>query len=234
MRAQGSSEDAHRPTVEVILPCLDEAAVIGAVVSAVPDGWAVLVVDNGSVDGSPRIAAERGARVITEERRGYGAACHAGLLAAVGDIVVVMDADGSLDPAQLPQVVDLVLRGEADLVVGERRPLSRAAWPWHLRLANAELARRTRARTGVTLRDLGPVRAARREALLGLDLRDRRSGYPVETVVRAADSGWRIAGTPVDYRPRVGRSKVTGTPLGAWRAVRDMNRFLADVGEVRA
>src|SRR6188768_4117841 len=119
MRAQGSSRgssgDADRPTVEVILPCLDEAAVIGAVVSAVPDGWAVLVVDNGSVDGSPRIAADHGARVITEVRRGYGAACHAGLLAAVHDIVVVMDADGSLDPAQLPQVVAPVLHGEADL-----------------------------------------------------------------------------------------------------------------------
>jgi hypothetical protein len=83
-----------------------------------------------------------------------------------------------------------------------------------------------RRRTGLKLGDLGPMRAARREALLGLQLGDRRSGYPAETVVRAADAGWRIVEVDVDYLPRQGRSKVTGSPLGAWRAVRDMSAAL--------
>ena len=102
----------------------------------------------------------------------------------------------------------------------------RRAQPWALRLANAELARRVRRRTGLPLRDIGPCAPARREALLGLDIQDRRSGYPVETVVRAADAGWRVAAVDTDYLLRRGRSKVTGTPLGAWRAVRDISTVL--------
>ena len=102
-----------------------------------------------------------------------------------------------------------------------------SAWPWHLRLANVELARRVRRRTGLSIRDIGPARAARREPLLALGDPDRRSGYPVETVVRAADAGWRVVAVDLPYHPRTGRSKVTGTPLGAVRAVRDMSRVLA-------
>jgi hypothetical protein len=142
-------------------------------------------------------------------------------------VVAFLDADASLDPRQLVRVTAPVLGGQIDLMLGRRRPVSRSVWPWHLRLANAELSRRIRRRTGVQLRDLGPMRAARREALLGLDLRDRRSGYPLETVVKAADAGWRIAEVGVDYLPRSGRSKVTGTPLGAVRAVLDMSKVLS-------
>jgi hypothetical protein len=83
-----------------------------------------------------------------------------------------------------------------------------------------------RRRTGVRLRDLGPLRAARRTALLELELSDRRSGYPLQMVVRAADAGWRISETEVDYLPRSGKSKVTGTWLGTWHAVRDMQAVL--------
>jgi len=211
------------PEVEVILPCLNEAAALPWVLDRMPDGYAVLVVDNGSTDGSAALAAGSGARVVAADQRGYGAACHTGLVAARSDIVVVMDADASLDPRQLPDVLAPILSDRADLVVGQRRPTSRAAFPWHLRFANREVARRLRRRTRVRLVDLGPVRAARREALLGLGLTDRRSGYPAETVVRAADAGWRIVGVDVVYHPRRGRSKVTGTPLGVWRAVRDMS-----------
>ena len=212
---------------DVLLPCLDEAAALPWILGRLPRGFRPLVVDNGSRDGSPRIAAELGASVVQAEVRGYGAACHAGLIAADAPLVAVMDCDASLDPAQLPHVVAPLLRGEADLVVGARRPAERRSQPWTLRVANAELARRVRHRTGLGLRDIGPIRAARRLPLLALPIRDRRSGYGVETVVRASDAGWRIVATDIDYYIRRGRSKITGTPLGAWRAVRDISSVLA-------
>lgn len=214
-------------SVDLVLPCLNEAAALPWILERLPPGVRAIVVDNGSTDGSADVAARLGATVVECEVKGYGAACHAGLEAAEADIVAVMDADASLDPRQLVRVTAPVVAGRADLVVGRRRPVSRDAWPWHLRLANAELSRRIRRRTGVALHDLGPMRAARRTALLELGLTDRRSGYPLETVVRAADADWRIAEVDVDYLPRSGRSKVTGTPLGAARAVRDMTKVLA-------
>lgn len=213
--------------VDLVLPCLNEAAALPWVLGRLPDGVRALVVDNGSTDGSPEIAGGLGATVISCELRGYGAACHAGLEAATASVVAFLDADASLDPHQLVRVTAPVLAGQADLILGRRRPISRDAWPWHLRLANAELARRIRRRTGVRLHDLGPMRAARRQPLLDLALTDRRSGYPLETVVKAADAGWRIAEVDVDYLPRSGRSKVTGTPLGVVRAVKDMTKVLS-------
>ena len=192
-----------------------------------PPGFQPIVIDNGSRDGSPQLAADLGAIVVNAARRGYGSACHAGLVAATAPLVAVMDADASLDPAQLPDLIDPLARDHADLVVGVRRLAHRRAQPWTLRFANAELARRVRRRTGLPLRDIGPMRAAWREALLELKVQDRRSGYPVETVVRAADAGWRIVAVDTDYLLRKGRSKVTGTPLGAWRAVRDISTVLA-------
>jgi glycosyltransferase involved in cell wall biosynthesis len=213
--------------VDLILPCLNEAAALPWVLGRLPAGVRAVVVDNGSIDGSPEIAADLGATVVSCSLRGYGAACHAGLKASTAPVVAFLDADASLDPRQLVRVTAPVLAGQVDLMVGRRRPVSRKVWPWHLRLANAELSRRIRRRTGVRLHDLGPMRAAHREALLGLGLVDRRSGYPLETVVRAADAGWRIAEVDVDYLPRSGRSKVTGTPLGAARAVKDMTKVLS-------
>jgi glycosyltransferase involved in cell wall biosynthesis len=213
--------------VDVVLPCLNEALALPWVLARIPPGWRAIVVDNGSSDGSAQLAQEAGAVVVHEPVRGFGAACHAGLLAARAPVVAFMDADGSLDPEQLIRVTQPVHDGTADLVLAARLPSQAGAWPWHLRLANRELARRTRRRCGVRLRDLGPMRAARREALLGLGLRDRRSGYPLEMVVAAADAGWRIQEVQADYAARTGRSKVTGTPLGAARAVLDMSRVLA-------
>jgi glycosyltransferase involved in cell wall biosynthesis len=204
--------------IEVVLPCLDEAAALPWVLTRMPDGYRAIVADNGSADGSAEIAAAHGARVVHEPRRGFGAACHAGLLAATSDIVCFMDADASLDPAELPTVVDLLT--DADLALGRRRPVTRGAWPPHARIGNAVVARR------VGLRDIGPMRAAPRERLLGLGLTDRRSGYPLEMVVLADRRGWRIAETDVAYHPRAGRSKVTGTVRGTLRAVRDMHRVL--------
>lgn len=212
--------------IELILPCLDEVDGLRWLLPRVPSGVGVVVADNGSSDGSAQVARDHGARVVPVPRRGYGAACHAGLVAARAEIVVVMDADGSCDPAQLDRVLAPVLDGWADLVIGARLPVTRRAQPWRLRFANRVLAARLNTRTGLRLHDLGPVRAARRLPLLELGLQDRRSGYPAETVVRAADAGWRISETWLDYRVRHGRSKVTGSPLGAWRAVRDMTAVI--------
>jgi glycosyltransferase involved in cell wall biosynthesis len=214
-------------SVDVILPCLNEEAALPLVLDRMPAGHRAILVDNGSSDASAQIAADRGVLVVTEPRRGYGAACHAGLLAATAPVVAVMDADASLDPQQLPRVSAPVLTGKADLVIGTRRPVTPAAFPLRLRLANREVARRLFRRTGVFLSDLGPMRAAHRLLLLELALLDRRSGYPAETVVRAADAGWRIASVDVTYHARRGRSKVTGSPLGAWRTVRDMSAVIS-------
>ncbi|MFF2964471.1 glycosyltransferase family 2 protein [Streptomyces sp. NPDC057963] len=214
--------------VDVVLPCLDEAEALPWVLDRIPSGWRAIVVDNGSTDSSADIARARGAHVVHEPRRGFGAACHAGLTAATAEVVCFCDCDASLDPTLLPSVAGPVLDGSADLVLGRRRPVTRRAWPLHARLANRELARLIHRRTGLRLHDLGPMRAARRESLLALDLTDRRSGYPLQLLVRAADAGWRVAETDVPYRPRTGRSKVTGTWRGTWQAVRDMRAVLAE------
>jgi len=208
----------------VIIPVLDEAAALPTVLARVPAGYRAIVVDNGSTDGSGRIAAGLGAVVVTEPVRGFGSACWAGLLVAdhADGVVCFMDGDASLDAADLPAVADPVLIGSADLALGARQPTETGAWPWHARLANAALAWEIRRRTGYEVRDLGPMRAARRDALLALNMRDRRFGWPLEMVLRAGQAGWRVMEVPVPYRPRVGRSKVTGTARGTARAVRDM------------
>jgi glycosyltransferase involved in cell wall biosynthesis len=207
--------------VDVVLPVLDEAEALPGVLEAMPPGFRPLVVDNGSSDGSGELAAALGARVVYEPRRGFGAACFTGLTAARTDVVGFMDCDGSLDPADLEAVTEPVLRGVADLSLGARRP-ERNAFPVHARVANRALSLELRRRTGTRLTDLGPMRAARRQALLALGIRDRRFGWPLEMVLRAAAAGWRIHEVEVGYRPRIGRSKVTGTAIGTLRAVRDM------------
>ena len=213
--------------IDVLLPCLDEADALPWVLSRMPPGHRAVVVDNGSVDGSADVARAYGAYVVSSTQPRVRRACHAGLLAATSDVVCVMDADASLDPAELPRLTDLVLAGDADLVLGRRTTSSLRAWPPSARVANLALARTIRRRTGLPLRDLGPVRAFRREPMLALALTDRRSGYPLQTVLAAHAAGWRVIEVPVSYLPRVGRSKVTGTLSGYVRAVRDMRAVLA-------
>lgn len=213
------------PLAEVILPCLDEAAALPGVLTAIHmiEGLRPLVVDNGSSDGSPEVAVAYGARVAHEPRRGYGAAAHTGLTSASAEIVCALDADGSIDPAELPGLIRPLTAGRADLVVGRRMPTEPAAWSWHARAGNAVLTALLR-RRGVDVHDLAPVRAARRGDLLGLDIQDRAFGYPLELLLRAGRAGWRVQEVPVRYRPRAAgtKSKVTGTMLGTARAVRDM------------
>jgi glycosyltransferase involved in cell wall biosynthesis len=183
------------------------------------------VVDNGATAGSGALADRLGARVVREPVPGFGAACFAGLTAARTEIVCFMDCDASFDPCELPKIADPVAGG-VDLMLGARRPTTRGAWPAHARAANAFLAFELRRRTKTGLRDLGPMRAARRSPLLALGIEDRRFGWPLEMVLRAANAGWTIRETTVAYHPREGRSKVTGTLKGTVRAVRDMTGVL--------
>jgi glycosyltransferase involved in cell wall biosynthesis len=214
---------------DVVLPVLDERDALPWVLERMPAGYVPIVVDNGSTDGSGAVAARLGAQVVEEPRRGFGAACWAGLSAAHADVVCFMDCDASFDPRQLPRVADPVAAGRADLVLGARSAVP-GAWPAHARAANAVLAWELRRRARVPLRDLGPMRAARRAPLLDLGIADRRFGWPLEMVLRAAAAGWRIDEVVVGYAPRAGRSKVTGTVRGTVRAVRDMAGVLEPGG----
>jgi glycosyltransferase involved in cell wall biosynthesis len=213
--------------VDVIFPCLNEAAALPWILDRMPAGFRPIVVDNGSTDGSPDVARSLGATVVAEAARGFGAAAHAGLLAAASELVCFCDCDGSLDPRQLPLLIAPLLARQAELVLGRRRASQRDAWPLPARLANWELARRVRRRTGLCIHDLGPMRAAGREALVSLNLADRRFGYPLEMVMNAAAADWRVSEVEVAYLPRIGKSKVTGTARGCVRTVRDMSQVLA-------
>lgn len=211
--------------VQVILPVLNEEQGLRWLLPRMPDGYAALVVDNGSGDQSAAVAAALGAEVVSELRPGFGAACYAGLLAATSPVVAFMDADASFDPSDLPLVVDPVREGSADLVMGSRHP-DRGAWPVHARWGNQLLAWRLRSRLRVPVTDLGPMRAAGREELLALGITDRRFGWPLEMLLRADRAHWRIREVPVAYHPRLGKSKVTGTVRGTLRAVHDMSAVL--------
>jgi glycosyltransferase involved in cell wall biosynthesis len=211
----------------VVLPCLDEAAALPAVLGALPDGYRALVVDNGSSDGSPEVATGLGARVLHETRRGYGAAVHTGLTGATADIVCFCDADGSLDLGELPKLVDTLRSSGADLVVGRRVPTGGGVWPWHARAGNLLLCFVLR-RRGLPVRDIAPMRAVRREALLELGITDRAFGYPLELLIKAERAGWRVRELDVAYgeRAKGTKSKVSGSIRGTLRAVRDMGRVL--------
>ena len=216
---------------DVVLPCLNEAPALPGLLNRLPPGYRAIVADNGSTDGSAEVARAHGAVVLSVPTPGYGAAVHAGLVAAdpVDGIVCVLDADGSFDPADLPRLADPVRAGAADMVVGRRRPTTRGAWPVHARLGNALLAHRLRRTTGLAVHDIGPIRAARRSDLLALDLQDRRFGYPLELLIAAGRAGWRVTEIDVAYHPRAAgtRSKVSGTVRGTARAIHDMSAVLA-------
>lgn len=222
-------------TCELILPCRDEAAALVDLLPKVPAGFSVIVVDNGSSDGTAEVARRLGARVVEESTPGYGAAVHAGVLAAQGEFVAVMDGDGSMDPADLIPLLHEVATGCATMAVGRRRPVRRGVWPWHARLGNRlvlGLLRRRLAGDSLpefTVRDIAPIRVCRREDLLRLDLRDRRFGYPVELLQKASRAGWRIVERDIAYHPRARgtRSKVSGSVLGTARTARDFWQVLA-------
>jgi len=210
----------------VVIPCRNEAGSLPDVLAAVPAGYLTLVVDNGSDDGTASVARRLGAVVVDEPVPGYGAAVQRGVESATTTFVCVLDGDGSLDPGELPGLVAL-LRSGADLAVGRRVPERGAGWPMHARVGNAVVAARLRRRFGLHVHDIGAVRAARTRTLLDLGVEDRRSGYPLELLVRAGRAGLRVEELPVSYRPRTaGRSKVSGSVVGSALATWDFLKVI--------
>ena len=216
------------PTIAVVIPALDEEATIAEQVAevlevgrqpALPARLArVIVVDNGSADRTAERAAAAGATVVSEPRRGYGRACHTGVLAAAdADLIVLMDGDRSDRVAELPRLLAPVLAGEADLVIGSRtlgQHEPGSLWPQQ-RVGNWLAARLLRLLYGVRVTDIGPFRVIRRRDLLDLGMREMTYGWSVEMIARAARRGLRVREVPVTYRKRAGgESKVSGN-LGA-------------------
>jgi glycosyltransferase involved in cell wall biosynthesis len=212
--------------VTVVLPALDEAEALPAALVSFPPGVDLLVVDNGSRDATAAVAAAAGARVVAEPRRGFGAACWAGVQASPeAEVLAFADADGSFDGADLIAVAAPVLRGQADLVIGSRTAGAReaGAMPAYAVAANRAIGLACRLLFGVPLSDLGPFRAIRRDSLLALGVRDRGQGWPLEMIGRAGRAGLRVVEVPVRYRPRAGgASKVTGSLRGSLRAAAAM------------
>ncbi|WP_134739481.1 glycosyltransferase family 2 protein [Nocardioides sp. 503] len=217
------------PVCDLVLPCRDEALALPDLLALVPPEFAVIVVDNGSSDDTAAVAVGLGATVVHESVPGYGAAVHAGLLAATHEYVAFMDGDGSFDPAELLPMLEDVRSGGADLAVGRRRPVNHRVWPWHARLGNRLIVAWLRRRIAMDAHDIAPMRLSRRDALLALDVRDRRFGYPVELLQRATDAGWRLVERDVTYLPRAEgtRSKVSGSVSGTLRTARDFWRVLS-------
>jgi glycosyltransferase involved in cell wall biosynthesis len=204
--------------VALIIPALDEEHAIGALLASIDRRLIrdVIVGDNGSRDGTAAVARAGGAEVVHVAQRGYGAAC-AGALTRLRDdvdVVLFMDADGSDDPAEIPALLEPILAGRADLVIGSRVHVERGALTPQQRFGNW-LATFLIARLyGHAYTDLGPFRAIRREFLDRIAMRDRRYGWTVEMQVRALQLGARVAEVPVRYRKRVGKSKISGTVRG--------------------
>ncbi|NYD58747.1 glycosyltransferase involved in cell wall biosynthesis [Nocardioides marinisabuli] len=217
------------PLADLVLPCRDEAPALEALLPRVPSEFAVVVVDNGSRDATAEVAARLGATVVHESVPGYGAAVHAGLLAATHDYVAFMDGDGSFDPDELLVLLDDVVSGRADVAVGRRRPVTRGVWPWHARMGNALIVAWLRRRITMDAHDIAPMRVARRQALLDLGVEDRRFGYPVELLQKLTLAGWRVSEHDVAYHPRAEgtRSKVSGSVKGTLRTARDFWRVLS-------
>ena len=205
--------------VSVIIPTRNEGSAISRVLADLPADIVteVLVVDSNSTDGTPEIAAQMGARVIRESRRGYGRACLTGLAGAnAPDIVVFLDGDYSDRPSELPILLAPIINGRADITLGSRLGEQRipGALPWHAVFGNRLAASLIKLLYGLRITDLGPFRAGRADVLRGLGLEEATYGWAVEMILKGAMAGFRIVEVPVSYYPRIGKSKISGTLKG--------------------
>ena len=202
----------------VIIPTLNEEQSIGKVIADIPD-WVddIIVVDNGSTDRTVEVAIAHGARVVPQPERGYGAACLAGIDALQQpDIVVFLDGDYSDYPEQMDMLVDPIIAGEADMVIGSRvaGKSERGALTPQAIFGNWLSCKLMRLFWGVRYTDLGPFRAIKRSALEFLEMQDRNFGWTIEMQIKAAQRGLREKELPVRYRKRIGKSKISGTVKG--------------------
>jgi glycosyltransferase involved in cell wall biosynthesis len=220
--------------LSVVIPTRNERAAIAHVLSDLPADLVteVIVVDNGSTDGTAEIAAAMGARVISEPRRGYGQACLTGLACAnAPDIVVFLDGDYSDRPAELPRLLAPIVEGRADIAIGSRLadPRAQGALPWHARFGNRLAAGLITSLYGIKISDLGPFRAARADVLRAVKLEETTYGWAVEMILKGAIGGFRIVEVPVSYHPRIGKSKISGTLRGtlgaAWFILSRIARY---------
>ena len=205
--------------VSVIIPTCNEASALTHVLADVPAGLVdeVLVVDSNSTDGTPKIAARMGARVIAEPRRGYGQACLTGIAhASSPDVIVFLDGDYSDRPAELPHLLAPIAEGRADITIGSRLagPRVPGAMPWHAAFGNRLAAFLINILFRQRITDLGPFRAARADVLRRLALGETTYGWAVEIIVKGASQGFRVVEVPVSYYPRIGKSKISGTVRG--------------------
>jgi glycosyltransferase involved in cell wall biosynthesis len=205
--------------VSVVIPTHNEAQAIERVLADLPRDLVteVIVVDSNSNDGTPKIAARMGARVVQEPRRGYGRACLTGLAAANSpDIIVFLDGDYSDRPAELPILLAPITEGPADITLGSRLPGRNSArvQPWHQVFGNRLAAGMIRLLYGLNITDLGPFRAARADVLRALNLEETTYGWAVEMILKGALAGYRVVEVPVSYYPRIGKSKISGTLKG--------------------
>ena len=210
--------------ISLIIPALNEEEPLPDVLASVPPGAVdeIIVVDNGSTDGTAAVARRAGARVVTEPRKGYGAACWSGFKASEGaGTLVFMDGDGSFRPGEIPRLTEPITSGTADLVLGSRilGAEDARAIPLHARLGNRIVAFIIGLISAIRITDLGPFRAISRRALENLNMQERTYGWPCEMIIKAGKLGHRVVEVPVTYRPRTGgKSKVSGTITGSIRA----------------
>jgi glycosyltransferase involved in cell wall biosynthesis len=206
--------------ISLIIPALNEVESIAQVLAVIPRQYLceILVVDGGSTDGTVELARQHGTRIIHEGRPGYGRACATGVAESRGEVIVFMDADGADDPSHLPELIEPIRAGQADLVLGSRLAgkLEAGAMPWHQRFGNQLSATLIRRLYNLHVTDLSPFRAVLRTRLIELNMEEMTYGWPTEMITKAARRGWRIVEVPVDYRRRLGgRSKISGTLKGS-------------------
>lgn len=217
-RQQSEQFDSDSLRIGVVIPALNEERSLGRVLAAIPS-WVheIVVVDNGCTDRTAEIARASGAKVIWEPRRGYGAACLAGIAALdKPDIVVFLDADFSDDPSEMARLVAPISRGQADLLIGSRTlgSCEHGALTVQQRFGNALACWLIRVFWHQSCTDLGPFRAIRFDALRALEMDDQAYGWTIQMQLRAARLGLSVVEVPVSYRRRIGTSKISGTFRG--------------------